>query len=364
MVGAGIAGLAAARALEDLGYRVRVLEREDNLRAEGAGISLWPNAVRALRLLGLGDVLDRCGHTLKDAVTLAPDGKVIATVPLRRIEARFGPVVSADRGELLAALRASFDGEVEYGVRVQARDGRLWASESPIEADLIVGADGIGSVTRKLVTGNMMVRPAGYGAWRGIAVTGQLTPDMASETIGRGKRFGLVPLTNERTYWFAVTTSGEKADLVREFSGWHEPITAVLEATPQSSCSFLSLADMPRLSRWHHKEMVLIGDAAHAMTPNLGQGAAQALQDVAVLVRWLQRESPAVALAGYAKERKRRCERVVARSRAVGRLAQASHPLAARFRDTSARLMPDAALVLQFAAVLKESPSETTQEIV
>ncbi|MGH2834220.1 MAG: FAD-dependent monooxygenase [Solirubrobacteraceae bacterium] len=230
VVGAGIAGLAAARALEDLGYRVRVLEREGGLRAEGAGISLWPNAVRALRLLGLGDVLNRCGYPLKDAVTMAPDGRVLAKMPLRRIEARFGPLVSADRGELLAALRASFDGEIEYGVRAQAQDGRLWVNESPVEAELIVGADGIGSTTRKLVAGDVAVRPAGYGAWRGIAVTGPLTPVAASETMGQGKRFGLIPLPNGRTYWFAVTTSGEKADFVREFSGWHEPITAVLEA--------------------------------------------------------------------------------------------------------------------------------------
>jgi 2-polyprenyl-6-methoxyphenol hydroxylase-like FAD-dependent oxidoreductase len=364
VVGAGIAGLAAAHALEDLGYRVRVLEREAGLRAEGAGISLWPNAVRALCSLGLGDVLDQCGYTLKDAITLAPNGDVLATMPLRRIEKRFGPLVSADRGELLAALRTSFDGEIEYGVDVQAQNGRLWVNESPIEADLIVGADGIGSTTRKLVTGDVVVRPAGYGAWRGIAVTGPLTPAAASETMGRGKRFGLIPLTNGRTYWFAVTTSGQKADLVREFSGWHEPITAVLEATPPSNRSFLLLADVPRLLRWHHNEIVLIGDAAHAMTPNLGQGAAQALQDVAVLAQWLRREPLAVALAGYEKERKRRCERIIARSRAVGRLAQASHPLVAKLRDASARLTPDAALMYQFAGILKESKSEASQTIV
>ena len=341
-----------------------MLEREGDLRAEGAGISLWPNAVRALRLLGLGDVLNRCGYPLKDAVTMAPDGRVLAKMPLRRIEARFGPLVSADRGELLAALRASFDGEIEYGVRAQAQDGRLWVNESPVEAELIVGADGIGSTTRKLVAGDVAVRPAGYGAWRGIAVTGPLTPVAASETMGQGKRFGLIPLPNGRTYWFAVTTSGEKADFVREFSGWHEPITAVLEATSPSNRSFLALADMPRLPRWHHEEIVLVGDAAHAMTPNLGQGAAQALQDVSVLVQWLRREPLASALAGYAKERKRRCERVVIRSRAVGRLAQASHPFAVQLRDRLARLTPDIMMVHQFAGILKESHSEVNQTIV
>lgn len=300
---------------------------------------------------------------IEDAVTLTPDGRVLATMPLRRLEKRFGPLMSADRGELLASLRTSFDGEIEYGVDVQAQDGRLWVDESPIEADVIVGADGIGSTTRKLVTGDVAARPAGYGAWRGIAGTGPLTPIAASETMGRGKRFGLIPLANGRTYWFAVTTSVEKTNLAREFSGWHEPITAVLEATPPSNRSFLPLADMPRLPRWHRKEMVLIGDAAHAMTPNLGQGAAQALQDVAVLAQWLGREPLAGALAGYAKERKRHCERIIARSRAVGALAQASHPFATQLRDTLARLTPDAVLVHQFAGILKESQSEGSQTI-
>jgi 2-polyprenyl-6-methoxyphenol hydroxylase-like FAD-dependent oxidoreductase len=311
--------------------------------------------MRALRSLELEDAVRGCTHALREARTMTPDGRVITKVPLKTIEEQFGPLVSVHRGELLMALRDSFRGEIEYGTTVQAQGGRLYANGAPVEADLVVGADGIGSVTRRLVASDVRVRPAGYGAWRGISASGAVRPLAATETMGRGKRFGLVPLTSGRTYWFAVVSSGgENADLEREFAGWHEPITAVLEATPLADRSYLELADIPRLRRWHRSQIVLVGDAAHAMTPNLGQGAAQALQDIATLAERLRTDPLESALAGYADARKRRCERVVARSRAVGRLAQASNPVVVKARDALARVVPDRVVVRQFAGILAD----------
>ncbi len=355
MIGAGVAGLATAHALEELGYDVRVLERDAELRAEGAGLTLWPNAMRALSSLGLDDVTSVCIRVLREAATLAPDGSVPAKVPLGRIERRFGPLVSAHRVDLLLALRESFSGNIEFATSVTADDGQLWAGGVALEADLIVGADGIGSVARAQVAPEVAPRSAGYGAWRGVAKTGAVTPTAASETIGRGKRFGLVPLTQDRTYWFAVVgEDGDRADLASEFASWHQPISDVLERTPAGERSYLPLMDLPRLPRWYRERTVLVGDAAHAMTPNLGQGAAQAFEDVAALARHLESASLPVALAGYVNERKRRAERVVARSRAVGRIAQTSNPVAATVRDALARWVPDVLAVRQLASILQD----------
>jgi 2-polyprenyl-6-methoxyphenol hydroxylase-like FAD-dependent oxidoreductase len=247
VVGAGIAGLASGRALRTLGYDVRLLERDRRLRSEGAGLTLWPNALRALRALGLGEAASSCARVLDDAVTLTPDGRLLSRLPMDRLRRRFGPLVSVYRPELLTALRDGYGGPIEFGAEVSAAGGRLHLDDEPIEAELIVGADGINSVVRRLLVPGVLSRPAGYGAWRGVAATGSATPHVASETLGRGKRFGLVPLPGERTYWFAVLgQGGGEADLASEFARWHDPIPDVLAATAVGERSYLPLADLPR----------------------------------------------------------------------------------------------------------------------
>jgi 2-polyprenyl-6-methoxyphenol hydroxylase-like FAD-dependent oxidoreductase len=354
VVGAGIAGLAAAKALADIDYAVRVVESDSELRTEGAGLTLWPNAVRALEELGLGEVMVECGHVLRKGATLSPAGETIATAPLDRIAERHGPLLSVHRGELLQALRERVKAPLEFGAAVRSAEGALYVGEERLAAELIVAADGIHSAVRERIAPAVASRPAGYGAWRGIAHTGSVTPAGVSETLGRGKRFGLVPLGGERTYWFAVIADSDGSeDLEAAFAGWHEPIAAVLSATLSAECSYLELRDLPPLPRWHRDRFVLIGDAAHAMTPNLGQGAAQALLDVAALSRELAAKPPPDALRAYERARKRPAERIVRQSRTMGRIAQTANPLVARLRDTLARRTPSALIAGQIGRTLR-----------
>lgn len=354
VAGAGIAGLATAKALIDLGYRVGVVEANVSLRTEGAGVILWPNAVKALRELGLGDTLELCGATVSEGVTLTPAGETIAVVPLARIARRFGPLVSVHHGDLLRGLFERVDLPVEFGLPVRVQNGIATVKGEPLEVDLIVGADGIGSAVRQLVAPDVRPRPAGYGAWRGITQLGAEAPRRASQTLGPGRRFGIVPLDGGRTYWFAAVAAGSAAkDLDAAFAGWHEPIPTLLDATPPGERSFLELADLPPLPRWHRKGVVLVGDAAHAMTPNLGQGAGQALLDAVMLRRQLTARPHGRALAGYEAARKRRAERIVRRSRAAGWVGQLSSPVAVQVRDGIARRAPAALLARQMVSVLR-----------
>lgn len=354
VVGAGISGVITARMLVRAGYTVRLLERESALRVGGAGLTLWPNAASALRDLDLGDVLEECGHVITSAATLRTDGNVIAHAPLDLIQKRYGPLVSVHRGELLGCLMKKSGVSIEYGAAVTwERDG-LRLDGDRLQAELIVGADGIGSVVRKAVCSDVAPRPAGYGAWRGIASTGSKPPKGASETFGRGSRFGLVPMSRERTYWFAVLEDGqEEVDLESVFGDWHDPIAAVLAATPPGDRSYLPLADLPPLRRWHRAQIVLVGDAAHAMTPNMGQGAAQAILDVSSLAHALAARPLSKALRYYERFRKPTAERIVRQSRMLGRIAQLSNPLGARFRDAAAARTPARLVAWQMGRVLK-----------
>lgn len=354
VVGAGIAGLAAAKALDDLGYEVRLLERGEGLRADGAGLTLWPNAVRALRELGLDHALEGCAHPVTAGATLRPGGEVIARAPMDRIAQRFGPLLSVHRGELLEALQRACPVAVEPGMDVRCEDGRLLVGSAPLDADLVVGADGIRSAVRALVAPAAEIRPAGYGAWRGIVDTGELTPEGASETFGLGRRFGMVPLRGGRTYWFAVLADAHAGDRLDDaFGDWHEPIPLLLDRARGETTPFLPLEDLRPLPSWHRGNAVLVGDAAHAMTPNMGQGAAQALLDVAALRRVLAGGPSRPAWAAYERERKRDAERVVRRSRSAGRLAQLSHPVAARARDFAVGIVPSVLVAREMERVLR-----------
>lgn len=353
VVGAGIAGLAVAYGLTHLGYSVRVMERQPGLRTEGAGITLWPNAVSALRALGLGDVVEQQTHVVRQAVTLTPAGRLLTELPLDRMETSFGPLVSAHRGDLLQGLLEHVDVPVEFGTEVRTLDGALHAGSEQLDAELIVGADGMRSAVREAVALNISPRAAGYGAWRGVAQTGEATTDRAWEAIGRGKRFGVVPLKEGRTYWFAVLSDSDRDDqLESAFEGWHESIATVLAATPDADRSYLPLNELPKLPRWHRNRIVLVGDAAHAMTPILGQGAAQALLDVAVLCEEISQRSLTEAAGTYESRRKRKAERVVRQSRTAGRIAHASNPLAVGVRDLLARHLPVAVAARQMARTL------------
>jgi 2-polyprenyl-6-methoxyphenol hydroxylase-like FAD-dependent oxidoreductase len=311
---------------------------------------MWPNATAALRSLELLDPLEPALLEIERVVTRAPSGKVMTELPLARREPRFGKLCTVERGRLLASLRSQVAAPIEFGATVTLRRGRLTVDDEPLSAELVVGADGSDSIVREFVVGPVPCRDAGHSVWRGVTATGDRTPVAMSETIGRGKRFGLVPLADRRTYWWAVVTDG--GPLESEFAGWHEPIGTALAATPAASRSLQPIAILPPLPRWHRERVVLVGDAAHAMSPALGQGAAQALEDVAALAAILRSSALDRGLEQYERRRKQRAERVAARSRQFGALAQVRNPALAAVREFIGAHMPEAVLVRQFASLL------------
>ena len=367
VVGGGIGGLAAARALQQAGWTVQVLERADRLDPVGAGISLWPNAVHALRALDIPLPVPATDPSVGGIRTAR--GQWLSRTRPAALPARYGaPLIAVHRAQLQQALLASLrpgtvvTGAHVNGVHHRPGDVRVEHTRGTSHADLVVLADGLASQTRHLVTGpRPRARYAGYTAWRGLTRPGADVPDVsaASESWGRGQRFGIVPLADGRIYWFATANApqgehagaGEHAEVLRRFATWHPPISQVLHVTDPSRVLRHDVFDLrPHPTRFVHGRLVLLGDAAHAMTPNLGQGACQALEDAATLGVLAGPDADLdTALARYDALRRSRTRSISTRSRQLGRLGQL-HLTAAR--DLLMRATPTGVVDRQLESTL------------
>lgn len=348
VVGAGIGGLTAAAALSRVGWQVTVLERAPELGEVGAGISIWPRAWGILGDLGVAERLADGTRPALQAGLRRPDGRWLgkaspaaaARTPVMVHRARLHEALVAALGEVEIRTGTTVEG-VRGGGRgavVETADGER------LEADLVIAADGIRSSIRRALHQRDDVRYAGYTAYRGI--TAEPVPGEGStsggETWGAGVRFGYLPLVDGRTYWFSTanrpageTSDDHHGDVSALVGDWHEPISQLLAATPPSAVLRGDICELRLpLRRFDHGRVALLGDAAHAMTPNLGQGACAAIEDAAVLAARLA-DQPEIegALTAYDRRRRPATQRLIGASRLVGVLGQIDNGAAVAARD-------------------------------
>jgi 2-polyprenyl-6-methoxyphenol hydroxylase-like FAD-dependent oxidoreductase len=367
VIGAGIGGLAAAAGLCSAGWDVTACERATSLEPVGAGLALAPNGLRALDVIGAGDAL-RALAVPQELGIRRSDGRWLMRSPTgHMVTDRFGdPVILVTRAAVIDALAARVPGGVlSLGTEVTSVEpggnaaARVSSTAGELEADLVVAADGIGSVTRPgLFPGHPGLRYAGFTTWQLLAgpVTG---PVPMAESWGRGTVFGVMPLSGGRVYCYAAAPADagaragdELAELVRLFGSWHEPIPALLAAARPRDVLRHDVAELAApLPSFHRGRTVLLGDAAHPMTPNLGQGACQALEDAAVISRLAAGTEPDAVtgmLARYTAARLPRTTDVVRWSRRAATMATRASPPAVAMRNMLAslagRLAPGAAL--------------------
>jgi len=374
VVGSGIGGLAAAIALERSRYEVLVLEQAPELTEVGAGLTLWPNGVRALAALGLGEVRD-FGSVQGAGGVRIPSGRWLSRFDMSQIGDRFGePVLGVHRADLVRILleQALQVSEIRLGVTVQRvrQDSSgvtaVLADGSEARADIVVGADGIDSVVRRHLYPDSRSRYAGFSAWRAVIQTDGPAPGSQGETMGIGQLFGFLPISRQRIYWFAAARLPEqrsyqggphREELIRRFGEWHDPIPSLVRDTPEEEILCHPIHEVPSLPAWSVRRVTLLGDAAHAMTPNLGQGACQALEDAVALGETVTTESdPVAALAAYQRARLRRATGIAARSRLTSRVALANHPLTAALRNLVIGLAPSGALTRGLNPILSWEP--------
>ena len=389
VVGAGVGGLTAAAALRRHGWRVDVFERAASLEPVGAGIALAPNAVKALDSLGFGEWIDQVGVIQGSGGVRRPDGRWLVRTDLGQVAQHFGrPLVVVPRAELIDALRSRLPGPAihldtpveEVLAGDETRAARVRTKHGERSADLVVAADGLRSSVREaLLPAHPGPAYAGFTAWRMIVQAPADLQIEPSETWGRGALFGIVPLPGKQLYCYATANlpegtrfEDEQRALLERFADWHAPIPDLIRRTANEALlrNDIHWLDKP-LQNYHVGRVAFVGDAAHAMTPNLGQGGCQAIEDAVVLAHELEEEDDggfldvASALAAYTDARRNRTVRIARQSFRAGRMQQMHSPFGIALRNAAVGLaghLGSGLMLRQMAAVADWTPPTPTDK--
>lgn len=350
VAGGGIAGLATGIALRQAGCEVQILERSPDLREIGAGLMIWPNGERALQALGV----DIAAPSVRYVSMYTWRGRQLNRYPLDSIEQRYGslPYV-VYRAGLHSALAQRFgESEIRFGSEVVGFDqddsgvNVALRGGATVHADLLVGAEGLRSPVRRRLLGDGDPDYLGSTVWRGIAPGDRfdITNEGGVNWVGRGSEFLAFQLEGGGVYWAGVTKEpageepgpkGHKEDVLQRFGYWTPPVPELIAATEATSILRNDMYDRKASRRWSSDHVTLVGDAAHPMTPNAGQGACQALEDAVALGTSVgQTSSLSDALKVYEHRRLRRANRLVMMSRQATRATQIENGFLCAVRDT------------------------------
>ncbi len=326
IIGGGIGGLATANALLKKGFNVQVYERAQALRPIGAGLSLTPNGLNSLNTVqpGIVETLIGAGSPMNTLTLKRSTGETIATKAMTLMQQYGQPMLSIQWSKLQAILASVLPPEIVHlhhrcvgfeqqdnSVEARFEDGKT------VQADLLIGADGVNSAVRQELIGDGTPTYAGRMSWRAVIPYShkQLPPDAATLiTALHDKNILLIDVGEGYIFWSAGALSTDdsvcqrasdaKARVLELFAGWAEPVEAIIEATPAEDIVERPILDRPPLNHWSKGRVTLLGDAAHPVVPSLGQGANMAFEDAYELAECLA-NAPNIETALHAYETSR-----------------------------------------------------------
>lgn len=338
IIGAGMAGLTTGIALKKFGHQVTIYEQAEQILPVGAAISLWSNGVKCLNYLGLTEQVEKLGGKMDNLAYIdGLTGDVMTQFSLYPLIEEVGQrPYPVSRAELQNMLMDEFGREdihlakkmisfVEEGERVKIQ----FADGGKIESDLLVGADGTHSITRAYVLGEQVERRyAGYVNWNGLVEVSDdyAAADQWTTFVGEGKRVSLMPVANNRFYFFFDVPlpvglendrSQYKALFKQYFKGWCEPVQKLIDAVDVQKTNRVEIHDIEPFADFYKGRVVIVGDAAHSTTPDIGQGGCQAMEDAIYLARSLQINTLGLqdSLRRYQNKRNERANELLLRAR-------------------------------------------------
>lgn len=338
IIGAGMAGLTTGIALKKFGHQVTIYEQAEQILPVGAAISLWSNGVKCLNYLGLTEQVEKLGGKMDNLAYIdGLTGDVMTQFSLYPLIEEVGQrPYPVSRAELQNMLMDEFGREdihlakkmisfVEEGERVKIQ----FADGGKIESDLLVGADGTHSITRAYVLGEQVERRyAGYVNWNGLVDVSDdyAAADQWTTFVGEGKRVSLMPVANNRFYFFFDVPlpvglendrSQYKALFKQYFKGWCEPVQKLIDAVDVQKTNRVEIHDIEPFADFYKGRVVIVGDAAHSTTPDIGQGGCQAMEDAIYLARSLQINTLGLqdSLRRYQNKRNERANELLLRAR-------------------------------------------------
>jgi 2-polyprenyl-6-methoxyphenol hydroxylase-like FAD-dependent oxidoreductase len=356
IIGAGIAGLTFGIALRQFGIESEIYESAPALEPIGAGIWMAPNAMQIFDRLGLAHQIVAAGIEIEQVSVVDAHLQEIASVDQTRSKAKFAfPIIAIQRAELHRILLGAFGaGALRLGKRLAAIENifetpaAIFEDGTSAPGSFLIGADGVHSATRKAVFGDARLRQTGQICWRGLADF-ELPKEFRRRTIemwGRASRMGIADVGHGKAYWFLVKkyAKGERPRVSREallniVEGYTDAAAKLIEATPIHAVNEVELQDLPPRLPWSRGKVCLIGDAAHPMTPNMGQGGAQAVEDAYSLAHFVSANSdPLQVFEAFQQRRFRKVKSIVSSSFYSGEFIHSGWP---RLRDFLFRITPD-----------------------
>lgn len=352
IIGAGIGGLTTALFLEELGIPVQVFEQSPVIKPVGAGIILAHNAMQVFDKLGFKKAITDLGNPLSSINITTDKLESINKISTQYFDKKYNAnSVAIQRGVLQEFLIDKLKTKcLHLNKKVIDLNGgdkcKLIFSDGDEKVfDVVIAADGINSIIRNKAFKKSKVRTQNQVCWRGMSNTTlpiQFQTEL-NEMWGKGSRFGFVKISQDQVYWYALYGADkqlEKSDLLAYFNDYDPVVSNVISATNSDNIFHSEIIDLKPISSWFTNNVCLLGDAAHATTPNMGQGACQAIEDAYVISHYLSEYDVAVAFSKYQLLRKPKAELVVNLSRKLGAISHIQNPLLCAFRNFIMRSTP------------------------
>jgi len=355
IIGGGIGGLTIAIALQKKGIDVRVFEQAKKIKPVGAGIILANNAMQVYEKLGLRKEIEQSGNPISSVNITDIQLKPISSIDLKYFEEKHRVQnIAIHRGTLQQILINQLNKnslKLDHSLTNIEKTGKEYILQfkngQTISSSIILGADGLNSVVRNQLFSENKIRHTDQICWRGVTdfALPQQYQNELNEAWGSGDRFGFVQIAPKVVYWYALLSQQNHADysvnkLNTYFRNYHSIVREIIKQTSIKTIHTAIISDLDPIKIWYKENVCLLGDAAHATTPNMGQGACQAIEDAYILSECLHKFDTNKAFRAYQKLRISKAHQVVKASWTLGKIAHWKNPIAIFFRNQLMRMTP------------------------